>query len=113
MATETKALMSERTTSDHLTAAAGWIARWIILVVLAGLIVVPIAYAALGGFKDNFQLSVNPIALPNPWISSNYTDVLASGSFWQQLGNSLLIATVTTVTVVAFAALAAFVFARR
>lgn len=113
MATETKALMSERTISDHLTAAAGWIARWIILVVLAGLIVVPIAYAALGGFKDNFQLSVNPIALPSPWISSNYTDVLASGSFWQQLGNSLLIATVTTVTVVAFAALAAFVFARR
>jgi raffinose/stachyose/melibiose transport system permease protein len=113
MTTEVKALVSERTIGDHLTAAAGWLARWIILVGLDGLIVVPIAYAALGGFKDNFQLSVNPIALPNPWVSSNYTDVLGSESFWQQLRNSLLITAVTTVTVVAFAALAAFVFARR
>lgn len=113
MATETKALVSERTVGDQLSAAVWTIVRWTVLIVLAGLIVVPIAYAALGGFKDNYQLSVNPIAVPGPWITSNYTDVLASDTFWQQLGNSLLIATVTTITVVAFAALAAFVFARR
>ena len=69
--------------------------------------------AKRGGFKDNYQLSVNPIAVPGPWITSNYTDVLASETFWQQLRNSLLIAAVTAITVVAFAALAAFVFARR
>lgn len=113
MATETKALVSERTVGDQLSAAVWTIVRWTVLIVLAGLIVVPIAYAALGGFKDNYQLSVNPIAVPGPWITSNYTDVLASDTFWQQLGNSLLIATVTTITVVAFASLAAFVFARR
>ena len=54
-----------------------------------------------------------PIALPDPWVVSNYTDVLTDPGFWQQLGNSLLIAVITTVVVVAFAALAAFVFARR
>jgi raffinose/stachyose/melibiose transport system permease protein len=113
MATETKALVSERTVGDQLSAAAGTILRWVVLIVLAGLIVIPIAYAALGGFKDNYQLSVNPMAVPGPWITSNYTDVLASETFWQQLRNSLLIAVVTAVTVVAFAALAAFVFARR
>jgi raffinose/stachyose/melibiose transport system permease protein len=80
---------------------------------LAGIIIIPVAYAALGGFKDDYQLSLDPMALPDPWRVSNYTDVLASGSFWQQLFNSLLIAVITTVTVVAFAALAAFVFARR
>ena len=113
MATEATALVRERTVGDQLSAAAGTIVRWVVLIVLAGLIVVPIAYAALGGFKDNYQLSVNPIALPDPWLTSNYTDVLASETFWEQLRNSLLIAIVTTVTVVAFAALAAFVFARR
>lgn len=113
MATETKALVSERAVSQRVAATGGWILRWIVLIVLAGLIVIPVAYAALGGFKNNFQLSLNPIALPDPWITSNYTDVLASESFWQQLRNSVLIATVTAVTVVAFAALAAFVFARR
>ena len=113
MATEANALVSERTVGDQLSATAGTIVRWVVLIVLAGLIVIPIAYAALGGFKDNYQLSVNPIAVPSPWITSNYTDVLASETFWQQLRNSLLIATVTAITVVAFAALAAFVFARR
>jgi len=76
-------------------------------------IVIPILYAALGGFRDNYQITVNPIALPDPWVTSNYTEVLGSESFWQQLGNSILIAVLTTVTVVAFASLAAFVFARR
>jgi hypothetical protein len=71
MATETKTFVSERTVSDQLTAAAGWIVRWIVLIVLAGLIVVPIAYAALGGFKDNFQLSIDPIASAEPWLTSN------------------------------------------
>jgi raffinose/stachyose/melibiose transport system permease protein len=113
MATETKALVRERTVSDQLTGAAGWVLRWVVLLTLGALIVVPLVYAALGGFRDNYQLSSNPIALPSPWLTSNYTDVLASESFWQQLRNSLLIASVTTVTVVAFAAMAAFVFARR
>ena len=57
---------------------------------------------------------MNPVGLlATPWITSNYTEVLASESFWQQLGSSILIAVLTTLTVVAFASLAAFVFARR
>jgi raffinose/stachyose/melibiose transport system permease protein len=113
MATETRGFVSERAVGDRLVAVAGWVVRWVVLVGLAALIIVPIAYAALGGFKNNFQLSLNPIALPDPWIPTNYTEVLASETFWQQVGNSLLIAVVTTLTVIAFAALAAFVFARR
>lgn len=113
MATETEALERDRVVSQRVAATGAWALRWVVLVALAGLIVVPVAYAALGGFKDNFQITANPIGLPDRWIVSNYTDILASESFWQQLRNSVLIATVTAVTVVAFAALAAFVFARR
>ncbi len=81
-------------------------------IVVGALIVVPIGFGVLGGFKDNGQLSVNPLGIPDPWVPANYTDILGSGVFWQQLGNSTLIALATTLIVVGFSALAAYVFAR-
>jgi raffinose/stachyose/melibiose transport system permease protein len=81
--------------------------------VLVGLvIIVPVLFGVLGGFKDNGQLSRRPFALPSPWITENYTEILASLAFWRPLGNSLFIAVVTTVLVVLASAMAAFVFAR-
>ncbi|MEU8421344.1 carbohydrate ABC transporter permease [Micromonospora sp. NPDC048835] len=84
----------------------------LVCVVVGALIVVPVWFGVLGGFKDNGQLSTNPLGMPDPWVPSNYTDILASGVFWRQLGNSLLIAATSTLIVVGAAALAAFVFAR-
>jgi raffinose/stachyose/melibiose transport system permease protein len=72
----------------------------------------PILFALLGGFKDNQQLRENALGLPNPWNVANYTDVLASGTFWQQVFNSVFIALVTTFIVVGCSAMVAFVFAR-
>lgn len=80
--------------------------------IVGAFILIPIVYALLGGFKANSQLSQNPFGLPDPWVTGNYTDVLASGSFWRQVWNSTFIAVVTTVVMVGLAALAAFVFAR-
>jgi raffinose/stachyose/melibiose transport system permease protein len=113
MAAEATAVVGERPAARRVTAALRGVIRWSLLLILAAVIVVPVAYAAIGGFKDNFQLTSDPMALPDPWVVSNYTDVLADGSFWQQLLNSVVIAVITTVTVVAFAASAAYVFARR
>jgi len=113
MASESMTIRREMPAAVALGRVAGSVVRWAFLLVLTLIVLVPLAYTALGGFKNNYQLSADPIGLPNPWIVSNYTDVLTSGSFWQQLWNSFLIATVTTATVVSFAALAAFVFARR
>jgi raffinose/stachyose/melibiose transport system permease protein len=73
---------------------------------------VPILYAILGGFRDTGQLSTNPVALPHPWVFSNYTGILKSSTFWHQLWNSTLIALASTALTVPIAALAAFVFAR-
>jgi raffinose/stachyose/melibiose transport system permease protein len=73
---------------------------------------VPLLYAVLGGFRDTGQLSADPVGLPDPWVFSNYTDLIQSGTFLRQLGNSSLIALVSTVLTVPLAALAAFVFAR-
>ena len=92
---------------------AGSIVRIAILLAVAALILVPIAFAVLGGFRDAPQLAADPVGLPNPWIWTNYTDSLSSPSFWIQLRNSSLVAGISTVVVVVFAALAAFVIARR
>jgi raffinose/stachyose/melibiose transport system permease protein len=75
-------------------------------------IVVPVLFGVLGGFKDNGQLAAHPFALPAPWITENYSQILGSIAFWRPLGNSLLIAVATTLLVVLASALAAFVFAR-
>ncbi|MGV9770496.1 carbohydrate ABC transporter permease [Streptosporangium sp. NPDC003464] len=80
--------------------------------VVGAFVVVPLGFGLLGGFKDTGQLSTNPFGLPSPWVVSNYTDVLASSSFWRQLGNSVFIALATALVVVGVSAPAAFVLAR-
>jgi raffinose/stachyose/melibiose transport system permease protein len=90
--------------------------RYAILVAVAGLILIPIGYAILGGFKSNGQLVGDPVSiLPNPWVFTNYTDVLFgvnAAAFWKEAANSLIIAAVAVTATVGLASLAAFVFAR-
>ncbi|MET9738574.1 carbohydrate ABC transporter permease [Streptomyces sp. NPDC006422] len=84
-----------------------------VIVWLVGVVMVtPLLYALVSGFKSTDQLSQNAFGLPSPWVVSNYTDILASASFWRMLGSSTLIAVGTTVLTVGTAALAAFALAR-
>ncbi|XRQ14582.1 carbohydrate ABC transporter permease [Actinomadura welshii] len=93
-------------------AVARSISRHTLVWVLGSFIVVPLLYAVLAGLKTTGALTSNPIGLPEEWKFSNYTGILASGSFWQQIGNSVLIAVATTLITVAVSAMAAFAFAR-
>jgi raffinose/stachyose/melibiose transport system permease protein len=97
----------------RLTRIAGAIARWLILISVAAVIVVPVGYAVLGGFRDAAQLAADPVGLPNPWVTTNYVESLTSPEFWVQLRNSAVVAAISTIIVVLFGALAAFVIARR
>jgi raffinose/stachyose/melibiose transport system permease protein len=101
------------TPAVRLRRIAGSIVRWTVLLAVAVAIVVPIVYAVLGGFRDAPQLAANPVGLPDPWVWTNYTDSLTSPEFWVQLRNSAVVAALSTVVVVLFSALAAFVIARR
>jgi raffinose/stachyose/melibiose transport system permease protein len=92
------------------------VASYGILIAVALLILVPIAFAILGGFKSNNQLVGDPgSVIPSPWVVSNYTDVLFganSGAFWQEISNSLIVAVVAVAATVVPGSLAAFAFAR-
>ncbi|TDC66059.1 carbohydrate ABC transporter permease [Actinomadura sp. GC306] len=93
-------------------ALARSISRHTLTWVLGSFIVVPLLYAVLAGLKTTGALTTNPIGLPDEWMFSNYTTILSSGPFWQQIGNSVMIAVLTTVITVAVSAMAAFAFAR-
>jgi raffinose/stachyose/melibiose transport system permease protein len=92
------------------------ILRYVVLVLVAAVILSPILFGVLGGAKENGQLIGDPInIIPNPWVLSNYTNVLFganSGAFWQELQNSLMVAVVAVGLTVGLAAMAAFTFAR-
>ena len=79
---------------------------------LAAIVLVPLIYVVLGGFRTTGQVAAEPVALPDPWITTNYTEILGSELFWRQLGNSALIAAIATVVVVGCGALAAYALSR-
>jgi raffinose/stachyose/melibiose transport system permease protein len=83
-----------------------------VALIVAALVLVPLFYVVLGGFRTTGQIAAQPVALPQPWLTRNYTDIVASASFWLEIANSLLIAVVATAVVVGFGALAAFPLSR-
>jgi raffinose/stachyose/melibiose transport system permease protein len=83
-----------------------------VAVLLAVVVIVPLLYVVLGGFRTTGQIAARPVDLPHPWILGNYTDILTSQAFWLQVLNSVVIAAVATAIVVAAGSLAAFPLAR-
>lgn len=79
---------------------------------IGGVTVVPIGYVVLGGFRTTAQINADPVGLPRPWVLDNYSAVLGSGTFWRMVLNSLTIAVLAGVLVVAAGALAAFALSR-
>jgi raffinose/stachyose/melibiose transport system permease protein len=88
----------------------GPVLRYAILFIVAGGVLIPLVATALGGLKSLGELRVNPFGLPSEWEWANYWAILASPRYWQLMGNSLVIASLTVVLTVAAAAMAAFVF---
>jgi len=83
-----------------------------VALILAAIVIVPLLYVILGGFRTTGQIAAQPVGLPNPWNLGNYTEIAGSGSFWLLVANSMVIALVATALVVATGALAAFPLAR-
>ncbi|MDR6612234.1 MULTISPECIES: carbohydrate ABC transporter permease [Microbacteriaceae] len=84
---------------------------FVALVVIA-LMLAPIAYIVIGGFRTNSQITVDPAGFPNPWNAANYIGVLTGGVFWQEVLNSTIVAVVTTVGVIILGLMASYVLAR-
>jgi raffinose/stachyose/melibiose transport system permease protein len=87
-------------------------ATYAIALILAAIVLVPLIYVVLGGFRTTGQIAASPVALPHPWVTDNYTSVLTSHAFWRQVFNSALIAAIATVLTVFLGACAAYALSR-
>jgi raffinose/stachyose/melibiose transport system permease protein len=85
---------------------------YLVALVLIGLMLGPVLYIIIGGFRDNSQITVDPAGLPHPWRLGNYTDILQSDTFWRQITNSAVVAAGTTLGIVVLGVMASFVLAR-
>jgi raffinose/stachyose/melibiose transport system permease protein len=85
---------------------------YFIALVLVALLLVPVAYIILGGFRTNSEITVDPAGFPVSWQLGNYVEVLTNGVFWRQVSNSAITAVATTFFVVVFGLMASFVLAR-
>src|SRR5580704_13456770 len=79
---------------------------------IVAITLVPMLYVIIGGFRTTAQLNVAPTGLPHPWVWANYQSILTSAAFWQNLGNSALIAIVVTVLAVGLGSMASFALSR-
>jgi raffinose/stachyose/melibiose transport system permease protein len=85
---------------------------YLVVLLVVGVTVVPLLFTIIGGFRTNAQINNEPVGWPDPWNLGNYADVLSSDVFWEALGNSALIAVITTGLTVSVGAMAAFALSR-
>ncbi|QLD11611.1 carbohydrate ABC transporter permease [Microbacterium oleivorans] len=84
---------------------------FVALVVIA-LMLAPVLYIIIGGFRSNAQITVDPAGWPDPWNVENYLTVLTGSQFWRQVLNSTIAAATTTAGAVALGLMASYVIAR-
>jgi ABC-type glycerol-3-phosphate transport system permease component len=82
-----------------------------IFLLLAAVILYPLAWMVYSSFKDNPAIFADVFAVPRELYLGNYATVFTRGALGTYLGNSLLVAVVSVTGLVAFASLAAYAFA--
>jgi raffinose/stachyose/melibiose transport system permease protein len=85
---------------------------YFVALVFVGLMVSPVLYLIVGGYRTNAQITTDPAGWPHPWVAQNYVDVLRNAVFWRSFGNSAVAALVTTAGVVALGLMVSYVLAR-
>jgi raffinose/stachyose/melibiose transport system permease protein len=87
-------------------------AVWVIATIVIALMLAPVLYIIIGGFRTNAQITTDPAGFPSPWQVGNYVEVLTQSVFWRLVGNSVIVGVATTVGVVALGLMVSFVIAR-
>ncbi|WP_210507246.1 carbohydrate ABC transporter permease [Naasia sp. SYSU D00057] len=85
---------------------------YVVAAITIVLMLAPVAFIILSGFRTNSQITTDPAGLPGPWEIGNYLAVLTGDIFWREVGNSLIAAVATTAGVVILGLMASYVLAR-
>ena len=85
---------------------------YLVAVVVIALMLAPVVYIVLGGFRTNSQITQDPAGFPSPWNVGNYLDVLTGGVFWHLALNSTIVGLTTTLGVVVLGLMVSYALAR-
>jgi raffinose/stachyose/melibiose transport system permease protein len=85
---------------------------YLVALVVIVLMLAPVVFIIIGGFRSNAELTTDPAGLPSAWNVGNYLDVLTGGIFWREVLNSVIAGGATTLGVVALGLMASYVLAR-
>jgi raffinose/stachyose/melibiose transport system permease protein len=85
---------------------------YVVAVLVIAAMLAPVLFIIIGGFRTNAQITTDPSGWPSVWNIGNYLDVLAGGTFWRLVGNSLIAGLATTLGVVLLGLMASYVLAR-
>jgi raffinose/stachyose/melibiose transport system permease protein len=88
------------------------IIRYLVALLIALLVLIPLAMTVFGGLKSTGDLLSNPIGWPDQFHWENFDGILQSASFWLQMRNSLFVMLASALGVVLLASMPAFIFAR-
>ena len=103
--------MSEIASAERRPFNTKLLYKYLALFVVAGMIIIPLLATVLGGFKTGAELRTNPFGFPAIWQTDNYWNILTSDKYWQMMGNSLLISSLSVFVTLVCSSTAAFVFA--
>jgi len=108
----TPAVAALRATRAGRRVAWGSPSVYFLALLLIGVMLAPVVYIILGGFRTNAQITTDPAGWPNPWNVGNYFDVLGGEVFWREVINSTIVAGSTTAGVVTLGLMTSFILAR-
>jgi raffinose/stachyose/melibiose transport system permease protein len=100
-----------RTTGVSVGAAIARIIAYVLLAVLAVVILYPMLWAVLNGFKSNLEIFGNPWGLPSNLLWGNYQRAWDLGVV-RYLLNSVIVTAASVVTVILFSSMAAYALTR-
>jgi ABC-type glycerol-3-phosphate transport system permease component len=88
------------------------IARQMLLVIAAGVVMLPLVYIVMASFKTKMDYVRNQIGFPNPFVLDNYRRLMEDGKLLIWFGNSGIVTVASVSITVYLGALAAHGFSR-
>ena len=85
---------------------------YVVAVIVVALMLAPVLFIIIGGFRTNAQITTDPSGFPSVWEFGNYLDVLTGGVFWRLVANSVIVGLATTLGAVVLGLMASYVLAR-
>ncbi len=86
--------------------------RYLVCIVVAFFVLIPIATVVIGGFKTNGELANTPFSLPTVWHWERYASLILQSAFWSAMENSTMVTLATVGLLLLIACPAAFVLGR-